>query len=179
MVDVETALKAACRSGALVRHEVNLEEGELGRGRLWLRPEVNALLKPGLLDNAQVQVVRAALRRFVLGGTFTVVTAQCDHHREVDLVGDIRELKGNPPPFVELRFKPPKDHLRLFGRFVGKDDLVLTTYGMKSPTDRTGKMNLSIPHERRRCDAAFKAANLKIEWVPARIEDSISNGDFI
>ena len=94
-------------------------------------------------------------------------------------MGDIRELKGNPPPFVELRFKPPKDHLRLFGRFVGKDDLVLTTYGMKSPTDRTGKMNLSIPHERRRCDAAFKAANLKIEWVPARIEDSISNGDFI
>jgi hypothetical protein len=62
---------------------------------------------------------------------------------------------------------------------VGKDDLVLTTYGIKSLTDRTGKILPSIPAERGRCDAALKASNLKIEWVPATIEDSISKAEFI
>jgi hypothetical protein len=108
MVDVETALTAATKSGALVRYAVTLEEGEFEERRLWLRSAVAHLLNPGQLDVAQMRVVRAALRRFVLGGSFTVVTADCEHHREVDSVGDIRELKGDPPPFVELRFKPPK-----------------------------------------------------------------------
>ena len=84
-----------------------------------------------------MEVVRAALRRFVIGGPFTVVTAACEH-REVAMIGDIRELKGDPPPFIELRFKPPKHDLRLFGRFVGNDDLVLTTPGMKSLAEKTG-----------------------------------------
>jgi hypothetical protein len=178
MVDVETVLKAAAKSGALIRYEVALEQGELEERRLWLRPEVADLLTSGKLDDAQVRVVRAALRRFVLGGRFTVVTA-AGGHREVDSVGDIRELKGDPPPFVELRFKPPKHHLRLFGRFVGRDNLVLTTYGLKSLTGKTGKMPPSIPAERSRCDAALKASNLKIGWVVATIEDSISKTEFI
>jgi hypothetical protein len=121
-----------------------------------------------------VEVVKAALRRFVLGGKFTVVTADCKHH-ELEAIGDIRELKGGPPPLIELRFKPPKDDLRLFGRFVGRDSLVLTTYGMKS---LGGNKNLSVPNERQRCDQIFKTIGLKLEWVPTEIKNSISDARF-
>ena len=84
MVDVETVLETAVKSGALVRYKVNLEQGELEERRLWLRPDVDALLKSDALDRTQVDAVRAALRRFVLGGKFTVVTANC-RHREVEI----------------------------------------------------------------------------------------------
>jgi hypothetical protein len=131
MLQIGPALEAAVRAGSLGRYPIVLEAGEFENRRLWLRPEVSSLLVSGKLDPRQVEVVHAALRRFVIGGPYTVVTAACKH-REVAMIGDIRELKGELPPFVELRFKPPKDDLRLFGRFVGKDDLVLTTFGLKT-----------------------------------------------
>jgi hypothetical protein len=178
MTNADAALATAERSGALIRYRVPLEQGELDNRRLWLRPDIDKLIKSGILDQRQTEVVRAASRRYIVGGLFTVVTAACTN-REVASVGDLRELKGKPPPFIEVRFKPPKHDLRFFGRFIGKDGLVLTTYGMKSHSTPTGQRRLSIPEERKRCDDVFRALNLRLDWVPARIRDSISNASFV
>jgi hypothetical protein len=178
MVNLEGALTSAVRVGALVRYKVELEQGELEDRRLWLRPDVDVLLKSGVLERMQVDAVRSALRRFVVGGRFTVVTADCQH-REVESIGDVRELKGHSPPFVELRFKPPKHDLRLFGRFVGKDSLVLTTHGMKSLTRKTGQRKLLVTEHQARCRGAFSAVGLRIEHVPSTIEVSISKARFL
>jgi hypothetical protein len=177
MVDVETVLASAVRSGALVRHNVALEQGEFAERRLFLQPEVAALLKSNSLDKRQLAAVHAALRRFVVGGNFTVVLVGSPH-REVESIGDLKELKGNPPPFVELRFRPPKHDLRMFGRFVGKDSLVLSTHGMKSLSESTGHKKLSVPEHRARCDAAFQAIGLPMDCVPSTIEMSISKASF-
>jgi hypothetical protein len=106
-----------------------------------------------------------------------VVTADSPH-REVQSLGDIRELKGPPPPFIELRFKPPPYDLRLFGRFVHCDGLVLTTLGAKARKSKTGLRPLSVADERRRCDSVFAALGLRLDWVPTNIEESISNASF-
>jgi len=175
---IDAAMNDAVRTGAVVRYWVDLEEGELNQRSLWLRPQVNELLNPNKLEPEQRERVRAALRRFVVGGPFTVVKADSPHH-EVSELGDIRELKSEPdlPPFVELRFKPPKHHLRMFGRFIRSDGLILTSFGMKSLHDRTGVRRLSIPQERARCDSFFKALRLELNWVPS-IEVSLSNAKF-
>jgi hypothetical protein len=178
MIQRESALKAAEKSGALVRYKVDLDQGEFEERRLWLRPEIDAVLRSQQLDPRQVQVVRAALRRFVLGANFTVVTADCEY-REVEPIGDIRELRGYRPPFIELRFKPPKHDFRVLRRFVGKDSLVLTTYGMKSLTGKTGQKALIVSVERNRCEVAFRAAGLQINWVPPEIKSSVSKARFI
>jgi hypothetical protein len=179
MLQIGPALEAAVRAGSLGRYPIVLEAGEFENRRLWLRPEVSSLLVSGKLDPRQVEVVHAALRRFVIGGPYTVVTAACKH-REVAMIGDIRELKGELPPFVELRFKPPKDDLRLFGRFVGKDDLVLTTFGLKTLAGKGQKQrDISVPKERTRSTSAFKAAGLDLTCVPADIRSSISNARFL
>jgi hypothetical protein len=139
MADVDHArIEAAIRSGALIRYRVHLDEGEWDQRVLWLRPEVNDLVNSEQLEAKQRERMKAALKRFLVGGPFTVVTANCPHH-EVANLGDIRELKGAPPPFVELRFKPPKHDLRIFGRFIRKDGLMLTSYGMKSLDRKTGE----------------------------------------
>src|SRR5258708_4306658 len=127
---IDAAMNDAVKTGAVVRYRVDLEEGELDQRSLWLRPEVNDLLN-SKLESEQRERVRAALKRFVIGGPFTVVKVDSPH-QEVSKLGDIRELKGPPPPFVELRFKPPKHHLRIFGRFIRIDGLILTSFGMKS-----------------------------------------------
>jgi hypothetical protein len=177
MVDIESVLASAVKSGALVRFNVAFEQGEFAERRLFLRPEVAALLKSDFLDKHQLASVRAALRRFVVGGKFMVVLAGSPH-REIESIGDIKELKGTPPPFIEFRFRPPKHDLRLFGRFVGKDSLILSTHGMKSLTGETGKRRLSVPEHRARCDASFKAVGLQLDCVPSEIEKSISNASF-
>jgi hypothetical protein len=178
MNDVEGALLRAGQTGALVRFQVDLDHDQLPLRRLWLRPTCNALLqKPGLLTPSQIEVVRAAFKRFVVGGRFMVVTADSPH-REVQALGDIRELKGPKPPFVEMRFKPPPHDLRLFGRFVGMDALVLTTHGAKARNSKTGLRPFTVPDERRRCDASFVAAGVQLEWVPLEIRDSISKASF-
>lgn len=179
MLKIEAALQAAVKSGGLIRYEVDLDQDEFQQRRLWLRPEINELLKSsGNLESKQREAVKAALRRFVVGGVFTVVTANC-RHSEVSSIGDIRELKGDPPPFIELRFKPPKHELQFFGRFVGTDALVLTTYGMKSLTDKTGRAALSVPAERERCRLIFQSNNLDLASVPADINRSITNASFL
>jgi hypothetical protein len=178
MKDVEGALLRAVQTGALVRFQVDLDHDQLPLRQLWLRPICNDLLqKPGLLTATQIEVVRAAFRRFIVGGRFMVVTADSPH-REVQALGDIRELKGPRPPFVEVRFRPPPHDLRLFGRFVRMDALVLTTHGAKARNSKTGLKPLTVPNERSRCDASFVAAGLQLEWVPSEIRDSISNASF-
>jgi hypothetical protein len=172
---IEAAMNDAVRTGAVVRYRAELEQGELDQRSLWLRPEVNDLLN-FKLEPEQRDRVRAALKRFVIGGPFTVVKANSPH-REVSNLGDLRELKGPPPPFVELRFKPPKHHLRMFGRFIRSDGLLLTSFGMKSLTGKTGVRDISIPQERTRCDSFFKANRLELNWVPS-IEVSLSNATF-
>jgi hypothetical protein len=89
-------------------------------------------------------------------------------------VGDIRELKGSGPPFVELRFKPPPAHLRLFGRFIGTDTLILTTFGVKAGTKK-----VDIRRERKRCEDIFRACGFPEDGIPTTIENSLSNADFV
>jgi hypothetical protein len=144
MAAVERALVNAVRIGALIRFEVQLDHDELDQRRLWLRPEVQGLLRPGRLTAAQIETVRAAFRRFVVGGRYMVVTAKSPH-KEVQSLGDIRELKSPAPPFIEIRFRPPPYDLRLFGRFVGHDSLVLTTSGAKARNSKTGAKPSLLP----------------------------------
>jgi hypothetical protein len=174
----QAAIEAAIKSGALIHHRVALEEGEWEQRSLWLRPEVNDLVSTKKLDPDQRERVKAALRRFVIGGPFTVVKAGSPHG-EASNLGDIKELQGPPPPFVELRFKPPKHQLRIFGRFIRKDGLILMSFGMKSRAGTTGMKPLLIPNERRRCDSFFSARSVKLEWVPNPIENSLSNATFV
>jgi hypothetical protein len=143
MTAVERALANAVRTGAPVRFEVQLDHDELNQRRLWLRPEVEGLLRPGRLTANQIETVRAAFRRFVVGGKYMVITAESPH-KEVQSLGDIRELKGPAPAFIEIRFRPPPHDLRLFGRFVGHDSLVLTTSGVKAHNSKTGTKRLSV-----------------------------------
>lgn len=105
-----------------------------------------------------------------------VVTAP---HTEVAKLGDIRELKTPAPPFIEVRVKPPKHDLRFFGRFVGKDAMILSTFGTKSPDRKTGVKPLSVSAERGRCDAVFKALKIDLKSVPTTIRDSLSNAGFV
>jgi len=173
-MDQMSLIEAAVRKGALHRYRIDdLEEGELEERMLWVRSEVRTFIANQLTPE-QKATVSAALRRFIVGGHFTVITARCKH-KEVQEVGDIRELKGSDLPFVELRFKPPPAHLRLFGRFIGRDRLFLTTSGMKTDNQR----QLSIPKERKRCEGIFRACNFSDDWVPTRIEDSLSNATFV
>jgi hypothetical protein len=170
-------IAAAIKAGSLVRYGVTLEEGQLYQRQLWLRPEIRELLGSGKLDRMQRLVVQAALRRFVVGGSFTIVTKECTH-REVLAIGDIRELKGYSPPFLELRFKPPKYDLRLFGRCIGKDRLILMGYGMKSLTEPTKQKPLSVREQCKRCDDFFKMCRFEQAWIPLRVHDSFSNAEF-
>jgi hypothetical protein len=174
----EDALHQALRSGALVRYEVELERGEHYGRRLWLRPNVISMLSATDLDQDQLDRVRAALRRFVVGGQFNVVSKICENPGALNLA-DIRELKTDLPPFVEIRFKPPKHHLRLFGRFICTDGLILTSVAMKSPQDTKGNKSLSVPAELKRCEDFFKGQGFDTNWIPASIEASISNAKII
>jgi hypothetical protein len=178
LATIQAAIAAAVRRGALIQHRIDLEEGEWDQRSLWLRPEINDLINSTTLETEQCARVKAALRRFVTGGEFNVVTAESPYHQEVAGLGDMRELKVPAPPFVELRFKPPRHSLRIFGRFIRRDGLVLTSFGMKSLNGATARKPLSIPHERRRCEDFFKGQNLDLKWVPNRIEDSLSNAKF-
>jgi hypothetical protein len=82
MTDVERALAKAVQIGALVRFQAELDDDEMDRRRLWLRPEVDRLLRLGQLSDDQIETVRAALKRYIVGGKYMVVTADCPH-REV------------------------------------------------------------------------------------------------
>lgn len=170
----EAWLSKAVKEGALSRHTVHLERGEFEIRRLWLRPDANRVLTPGLIDVDQLERVKATLRRFVLGRSFNVVTKECGH-RATQNLADIKELKFAPPPFVEMRFKPPKLDLRLFGKFVCLDGLVLTSFGMKSLTEATSAKPLVVPDELKRCNAFFSGRQFDSSVFPPSINVSISN----
>jgi hypothetical protein len=173
----ENIIAAAIKAGGLVRYNVRLEEGELDQRQLWVRPEVGELVASDRLDSRQRWVVRMALKRFVVGGTLTVVTKDCKH-KEVAALGDVRELKGCSPPFVELRFKPPKHDLRFFGRCIGRDRLILTSYGLKSLVNITHEKALSVPEQCKRCDAFFRMYHFELAWVPSTMTESFSKAEF-
>jgi hypothetical protein len=173
----EATIAAAIRTGGLVQYRVRLEEGQLDHRQLWMRPEMAALVESDKLDPGQREVVRAALKRFVIGGTVTVVTKDCVH-KEVASLGDIRELKGYFPPFLELRFKPPKHDLRFFGRCIGKDRLILTSYGMKSLVGKTNERPLSVLEQCKRCDDFLKTYRFERTWVPSTVIESFSKAEF-
>jgi hypothetical protein len=174
----ENIIAAAIKAGGLVRYQVRLEEGQLDQRQLWVRPEIGELVASDRLDPHQREVVKAALKRFVVGGTLAVVTKDCTH-KEVAALGDIRELEGYTPPFVELRFKPPKHDLRFFGRCIGRDRLILTSYGLKSLMKITHEKPLSIPEQCKRCDAFFRIYHFEQVWVPATMTESFSNAEFV
>jgi hypothetical protein len=174
----EECLLKAIRSGALSRHEVQLERGELHGRRLWLRPNVVSMLSTKNFDQGQLDRVMAALRRFVVGGQFNVVSQNCTNPGVLNLA-DIRELKTSPPPFVEMRFKPPKHHLRLFGRFICQDGLIVSSMAIKSAKSGQGAKTLSVPAEMKRCDDFFKGQAFDPNWIPASIEESLSNAKII
>jgi hypothetical protein len=169
---LEGVIEAAVRAGGIVRFEALLEEGQFPERQLWIRPEIDQLLASNKLDVTQQARVKAALKRFVVGGRFTLVTKDCPH-REVANIGDIRELKGIFPPFLELRFKPP------FGRCVGKDRLILTSYGMKNLTGNTHERPLSVPEHRKRCDGFFESCGLKQAWIPRTVFESFTEVELI
>jgi hypothetical protein len=169
----EEALQRALRSGALRRYEVQLERGEHHVRRLWLRPNVVSQLSRDSVGPEQFFRVQAALRRFVVGGLFNVVLKTCENPGTLDLA-DIRELKAEHP-FVEMRFKPPKHHLRLFGRFVCKDGLILTSLAMKSLHGTKSGKSLAVSAELKRCDDFFRTQGFDLGWIPATIEASITN----
>jgi hypothetical protein len=176
--ELEAEILSTVRSGGLVRFKVELEQGEFDVRQLWLRPKIKQLIDSGNLDSRQAAVVNAALRRFITGGPLNVVTKDCPH-REVAAVGDIRELKGPPPPFLELRFKPPRYDLRFFGRCIGQDRLILTSYGMKSLTERTGHSSLKVSEHRARCEEFFRQRGFEHKHVPEEIRISFSNAEFV
>jgi hypothetical protein len=122
--------------------------------------------------------VQAALRRFMIGGPFNVVSKDCENPGALNLA-DVRELKTDPPPFVEMRFKPPKHHLRLFGRFICEDGLILTSLAMKSPHGTKSGKSLSVPAELKRCDDFFRGQGFDLSRIPATIEASITNAKII
>jgi hypothetical protein len=170
----EDCLAQAVRAGSLVRYVVHLERGEHEVRRLWLRPEAETVLRPGVVEQEQLDRVKAAFRRFVLGGLFNVVSKECEYPGALTMA-DIRELKTVPPPFFEMRFRPPKHDLRVFGRFVCKDGLVLTSKGLKSLTGKTSAKPLRIPDEFKRCSDFFTGLKFRDEWIPQSISESVSN----
>jgi hypothetical protein len=145
---------------------------------LWLRPNVSAALLPETIGQDQFDRVHSALRRFVVGGLFNIVSKTCPH-AGVSSLGDLRELKTDPPPFVEMRFKPPQRDLRLFGRFICQDGLVLTSAGMKSLEEKKVGKPIQIPEELRRCEAFFEAQAFDSRWTPPSIEASLTNAKII
>jgi hypothetical protein len=130
------------------------------------------------MDQEQLHRIQAALRRFVVGGLFNVVSQTCENPGTLNLA-DIRELKSDPPPFVEMRFKPPKHHLRIFGRFICKDGLILTSLAMKSPQGARSRKSLDVREELKRCDDFFRGQGFDLNWCPATIEASITNAKII
>jgi hypothetical protein len=168
----DLSLAAAENSGFLFRYLTVLEQGEQNVRRLWISRDVERTLRPGNLEERQRKLVHVALRRFITGGLYAVVTRTCQYPQAAG-IGDVRELKVRGPIFVEVRFKPPKHHLRIFGRFIGKDDLVLTSAGEKSQVKKP-----SIPNENKVCTQFFRAHNFDLQWVPKTIQGSISNAKF-
>jgi hypothetical protein len=175
--DRENIIAAAIKAGGLVRYLVRLEEGQLDQRQLWVRPEIVQVVASDRLDPHQREIVKAALKRFVVGGSLAVVTKDCKH-KEVEALGDIRELKGCSPPFVELRFKPPKHDLRFFGRCIGRDRLILTSYGLKDLMNTTHSKPLSVPEQCKRCDDFFRMYRFELVWVPSTMTESFSKSEF-
>src|SRR5690348_726468 len=106
MLDHSAAITAAVRTGGLAVYRVALETGEFAERMLWVRREIMDLLHSGALDPDQKARAEALFKRFIVGGGINVVTTQAAH-QEVAKLGDIRELKTSPPPFIEMRVKPP------------------------------------------------------------------------
>ena len=170
------AVRKAVKTGSLHVHEPKLDAGQT-RGRyLWLRPEVHDLVQSGRLDPRQQAAVHAAFKRFVVGGPFTVVTPGATE--PVAGVGDIKVLDHVDRLTVELRFKPPRFHLRLFGRFIDRNALVLTSFGMKALQGAIGERPLVYADHYARCETFFSSPAMRIA-CPQEIRDCITSARFL
>lgn len=170
------AVGQAVKAGSLHEHRPECDAGQIRIRHLWLRPEVHDLVGGERLDPRQRAAVHAALKRFVVGGGFTVVTPGAAE--PVAGVGDIKVLDHVDRLTVELRFKPPRFHLRLFGRFIDRDALVLTSFGMKAPQGAVGEKPLVYADHFRRCEAFFSSSAMRIA-CPQEIRDCISSARFL
>ena len=170
------AVRQAVKAGSLHVHEPELDAGQIRVRYLWLRAEIRDLLQSDRLEPRQKAAVHAALKRFVLGGGFIVVTPGATE--PVAGVGDIKVLDHVDRLTVELRFKPPRFHLRLFGRFIDRDALVLTSFGMKAPQGALGERPLVYADHYSRCEAFFSSSTMRIA-CPQEIRNCISNGRFL
>lgn len=177
-IDLRTRLVAGVRSGAFFRYEADLDHGQMAERCIWMAPEPKKIIESGQLGE-QGNVIRAALRRFIVGSpTFTVITAAVEQ-RAVEVAGDIRELKGDGHNFVEFRFKPPKHDLRLFGTFIAVDQILITGIGMKTHSGGTGRRPLIVPEQRKRMVALLKRCKLEQNYAPSEIRLCIPTARFV
>lgn len=170
------AVSQAVRVGSLHAYEPDLDVGQTRVRYLWLRLEVRDLVQGDRLEPKQKAAVHAALKRFAVGGGFTVLTPGATE--PVAGVGDIKVLDHVDRLTVELRFKPPRFHLRLFGRFIDRDALVLTSYGMKAPQGAIGEKPLVYADHYGRCETFFSSPAMRIP-CPQEIRNCISNVRFL
>jgi len=123
-------LQRAEKTGALVRFKHDSDADQTEKRWIWMRQDILLALK----DSTQAErnaLVTATLEDFVLGEEFVMITKEAKH-RSVDAERpDIKELNFGPPPFVEIRLRPQRRDLRLFGLFIAKDHLLLTHWHEK------------------------------------------------
>ena len=170
------AVEAAKKAGSLYGYKPQLDKGQSCVRSVWLRKDVRDFIDGPKFNSRQKGIVHAALKRFVVGGSFTVLTAGCEE--PVAGAGDIKELDHVDRLTVELRFKPPPYQLRLFGRFIEHDALVLTTYGMKGRQGVKGAPTINYGDHYARCQTFFSNPPMQIA-CPQEIRKCISNGRFL
>ena len=125
-------IEKAVKSGGLVQFRPALDPDQFVRRYVWMRPDVFDALRDARMVERNA-VVLAAREDFVLCEEFVVLTKEAKH-RSVDAAKpDIKELKFDPPPFVEIRFRPQRRDFRLFGYFIAKDHLIIMHSGDKDP----------------------------------------------
>lgn len=170
------AIRQATRAGSLHAYEPELDKGQTCVRSLWVRTDVRDLIEGDQLDPRQKTAVHAALKRFVVGGLFTVLTPGATE--PVLGAGDIKVLDHVEHLTVELRFKPPRFHLRLFGRFINRDALVLTSHGMKALGGAGGQPPLNYASHYSRCETLFSSPPMRIA-CPQEIRNCITNARFL
>lgn len=160
-------LNRAEKSGALVPFKFHLDADQKEKRRIWMRRNIILALN----DSTQVErnaLVTATLEEFVLGEEFVMITKEAKH-RSVDAERpDIKELNFDPPPFVEIRLRPQRRDLRLFGFFISKDHLILTHWHEK---DRGTVGQIPTAHLRARSINELKSANITESSLVQDIRD--------
>lgn len=171
MSTLSEAISKAVREGALWAYDAELDPDQQPSRQIYMRPDVAAFVNGRRMHPEQRAVLQAAFDRFVEGGRVVVIREGSS--RSVLPAGDLKELRGGPPPFFEFRFRPPPRQARFFGRFVATDILVLTGCGEKVP----GGKSLDVGQMRKRCDDQLLACG--IATGPRTVEACITNARMV